>query len=177
MFTTDLLITLAATGAGGLFALLGWPQFRGWVKPNQLYGFRTNVTLRDDVAWYAANRVAGFWLIAAGIAIAGGAVATYLAGVAPLVRLFISLVTGLGGVIVMAVRADAASRKPELALSGPWQFRLLGLLMLTTLVSIGCGIARLPLPWEMKAGILWAYGICLLGISVPFWIQAKRVKP
>ncbi len=36
----------------------------GWVPPNPYYGFRTPATMATEQAWYVANRLMGFWMIA-----------------------------------------------------------------------------------------------------------------
>lgn len=35
------------------------PLARQRIKPNRFYGVRTALTLRDDTAWYRANRLFG----------------------------------------------------------------------------------------------------------------------
>lgn len=82
---------------------LGIPLGMGRVRPNPLYGFRTEATLRDPAVWYAVNQVAGFWLAATGVAVAIVATCTFLSRLglpaAPLVNL-VPLAVGIGGMIV-----------------------------------------------------------------------------
>ncbi|MBC7805608.1 MAG: SdpI family protein [Akkermansiaceae bacterium] len=39
----------------------------GYIKPNNLVGFRTEKTLSSDAVWYPANEYAGKWLFGLGI--------------------------------------------------------------------------------------------------------------
>ena len=41
------------------------PMALGMVPPNRIYGFRTSETLSSPEVWYAANRAAGWFMIAA----------------------------------------------------------------------------------------------------------------
>jgi uncharacterized membrane protein len=41
------------------------PMVIGVVPPNRLYGFRTRKTLSSPEIWYRANRVSGWFMIAA----------------------------------------------------------------------------------------------------------------
>tara|TARA_R110002072_G_scaffold99008_1_gene218007 strand:+ start:143409 stop:143798 length:390 start_codon:yes stop_codon:yes gene_type:complete len=63
-----------------LLAGCGVPLFRRKVGRNNLFGFRTKLTMSDDIIWYAANQVAGRWLIITGIGTAISAIAGILAG-------------------------------------------------------------------------------------------------
>ncbi|MFT5325222.1 MAG: putative membrane protein [Planctomycetaceae bacterium] len=58
----------------------GIPLYRRKVGPNKLFGLRTKLTMSDDEIWFAANQVAGRWLIITGIGTAASAVAGMLAG-------------------------------------------------------------------------------------------------
>jgi uncharacterized membrane protein len=58
----------------------GIPLYRRKVGPNKLFGLRTKLTMSDDEIWFAANQVAGRWLIITGIGTAVSAVAGVLAG-------------------------------------------------------------------------------------------------
>jgi hypothetical protein len=49
-----------------LLAIVAAPLALGKIPPNQLYGFRTPKTLSSPDIWYPANRIAGWWMIAAG---------------------------------------------------------------------------------------------------------------
>ncbi|MBY0313560.1 MAG: SdpI family protein [Phycisphaerales bacterium] len=66
--------------AAGVFVALGIPLMLGKVRPNGLYGFRTEATLKDPAVWYPVNRTGGAWFVVGGVAIAISAVATYFAG-------------------------------------------------------------------------------------------------
>jgi len=50
---------LLFTGVAGLMMALAVPLMRGHVKPNSLYGLRTERTLRDEDVWYRGNAYAG----------------------------------------------------------------------------------------------------------------------
>ena len=76
MATLLLLIFLTT---GGVFIALGLPLMRGKVKPNGLYGFRTQATLNDPNIWYPVNRAGGTAITLGGIAVALVAVATFFA--------------------------------------------------------------------------------------------------
>lgn len=41
------------------------PMLLGMVPPNRIYGFRTSTTLASPEVWYPANRVAGWFMLAA----------------------------------------------------------------------------------------------------------------
>ena len=77
---------------------------------------------------------------------------------------FPTIATLLCGLIVTAHQCDAAARRsPDDSTKLKLQFRLLQLFIDTTLVAVACAIARLPAPWVLKSGLLWAYVICVLG--------------
>lgn len=61
------------TGVGILFIVLSIPLIFGKVKPNQWYGFRFAVTLKNPRIWYPANRLGGILLLLYGLAVLGGA--------------------------------------------------------------------------------------------------------
>lgn len=44
---------------GALFVGLGWPLYKGKVKPNSLYGLRVGETMSDERVWYPANAYCG----------------------------------------------------------------------------------------------------------------------
>ena len=46
-----------------LAVLYALPLVFGWVRPNPIYGFRSPRTRADAKLWYAANRLAGKYLI------------------------------------------------------------------------------------------------------------------
>ncbi len=52
-----MLIIFLLTGA--LLVGLGWPLYRGRVKPNSLYGLRVGETIDDERVWYPANAYCG----------------------------------------------------------------------------------------------------------------------
>lgn len=64
-------------GLGLLVIGLAIPMVVGWVKPNNLYGFRTAKTLSSEAVWYPANRFAGVTLILAGLVTAAGSVVLF----------------------------------------------------------------------------------------------------
>jgi hypothetical protein len=53
-----------------LLVIAAIPMILGKVPPNRVYGFRTAKTLSSPEIWYPANRIAGWWAIAAGVAAA-----------------------------------------------------------------------------------------------------------
>ncbi|MEO0851966.1 MAG: SdpI family protein [Cyanobacteria bacterium J06648_11] len=56
------------------------PLIREAIPPNRWYGFRVAKTLSDEAIWYEANRVAGYDLLLAGIAVAIAAVVNVSSG-------------------------------------------------------------------------------------------------
>jgi len=50
-----------------LVIALAIPMALGKVPPNGLYGFKTEKTLASREVWYAANRVAGWLMVGAGL--------------------------------------------------------------------------------------------------------------
>lgn len=44
---------------GAVFVGLGWPLYKGKVKPNSFYGLRVGETMEDDRVWYPANAYCG----------------------------------------------------------------------------------------------------------------------
>lgn len=44
---------------GVLFVGLGWPLYKGKVKPNNWYGLRVGETMANEQVWYAANAYCG----------------------------------------------------------------------------------------------------------------------
>ena len=61
------------SGTGIFLAGLALPLILGRVPPNYWYGFRTSRTMNSTALWYAANRYAGWRLLAAGAAIVASA--------------------------------------------------------------------------------------------------------
>ena len=54
---------------GILYIVLGVPLALGKIPPNGGYGFRTPRTLSDPRIWYEANRISGYDIVIAGVAI------------------------------------------------------------------------------------------------------------
>lgn len=152
MFSVEvLLLVIFQLMALGLIAL-GVPLLKHRVAPNRFYGIRTAKTLADPRAWYAANRVAGFCQIVAGLATAAVSCIAFAVGAELGWQCFLTLATVLIGVIVMAVLSDQAAREPETSflIRPRIQFRLLALFTLTTVVAMGSAIARLPVPGLLR---------------------------
>ena len=165
MLGLELLFFVICLALSGVVIAMGIPLFYGWVRPNKLYGFRNEQTLRDPQAWYPANQACGYWLVVTGVVAAGVAAAMYAAGAEAPYSIFFTLVPIVIGVIVMVVQSDAASRRRAVA-KMQLQFRLMALFVITTLIAIGCAIARLPAPWAFRAGLLSAYVVCVVGLLV-----------
>jgi len=161
--TPELVFLVICLALAAVVAGTGVPLFYGWVRPNNTYGFRTPQTLKDPEAWHAANRTCGFWLIVTGVVTTGIASGLFAAGVEAPYAVFFTLVCVVSGVIVMAVQSDAAARRRAVA-KVQTQYRLLALFVVTTLVAIGCAVARLPVHWAFKTGILFAYVTCVVGL-------------
>ena len=104
---------LLFTAVGLLFIGLGVPLLRGRVRPNSWYGCRTEKTLSDDKVWYAAGRVTGRDLIAAGVAVVAVSVALLIFGRgmnpdhAVLAILFVLMLS----VVIMAVDSNGAQKR------------------------------------------------------------------
>ena len=58
----------------------GFPLYKRKVGRNNWFGLRTKLTMKDDATWFAANHVAGRWLIITGIGTALSAAAAILVG-------------------------------------------------------------------------------------------------
>jgi len=159
----ELVFFVLCVALAAIVSAIGVPLFYGWVRPNHIYGFRTPQTLKDPQAWYAANRTCGFWLIVTGVVTTGVAAGLFAARVEAPYALFFTLVFLAIGVIVMALQSDAASRRRAVAKIES-QYRLLALFVVTTLVAIGCAVARLPVHWAFKTGILFAYVTCVVAL-------------
>ena len=52
---------------GALFMGLGWPLWRGRIKPNSWYGLRVGETLNDERVWYPANSYSGRDMVVLGV--------------------------------------------------------------------------------------------------------------
>jgi hypothetical protein len=59
---------LLFASVSSLMMALALPLMRGRVKPNSLYGLRTERTLRDEDAWYRGNAYSGRLLFRTGLA-------------------------------------------------------------------------------------------------------------
>ena len=117
MYTGEVVILVVFLVNSCVLVGLGVPLALGRVGPNPLYGFRTPATLRDPAVWYPVNRVAGWWLIATGAAVAVVAPCTFFGGLglpaAPLVNL-VPLSVGIPAMIIhgTAVSRRVAARQP-----------------------------------------------------------------
>jgi uncharacterized membrane protein len=65
---TSVTFLIRAYGVPILIIALAVPLVLGTIPPNGLYGFRTPKTMSSPDIWYPANRVAGWLLVAAGVA-------------------------------------------------------------------------------------------------------------
>jgi hypothetical protein len=54
---------------GGVLCLISLPLILGMVGPNPFYGLRVKRTLDDPDVWYPANRMAAWWMLAAGVVV------------------------------------------------------------------------------------------------------------
>ena len=68
---------LLFTGVALLIMALAVPLMYGRVKPNSLYGLRTERTLRDEDAWYRGNAYGGRLLVRTGLAVLVAVVGLY----------------------------------------------------------------------------------------------------
>lgn len=75
---TVLLATYLLTSA--VLIRSGFPLYKRKVGRNNWFGLRTKLTMKDDATWFAANHVAGRWLIITGIGTALSAAAAILVG-------------------------------------------------------------------------------------------------
>ena len=89
----------------------GIPLYCRKVGPNKLFGFRTKLTMSDDEIWFAANQVAGQWLIITGIGTAISAIAAILVGMNEVETA--TLVTGgmLTGISLCVIASFAEQRR------------------------------------------------------------------
>ena len=94
-----------------VFIVLGIPLAAGKVGPNSLYGFRTRLTLSDPGAWYAANRVCGWWCIATGFATLLMTATAAFTGTKPPASVYLTIATLLAGVVGMVVHGQTAARR------------------------------------------------------------------
>jgi len=97
-----------------VFVGLGIPLAAGRVKPNSLYGFRTRRTLNDAAAWYAANRVCGWWCISTGLATLLVTALAAILGIKPPASVYLTIATLQAGVAGMVVHGLLASRRPAI---------------------------------------------------------------
>ena len=68
---------LLFTGVASLMMALAVPLMYGRVKPNVLYGLRTERTLRDEDAWYRGNAYAGRLFFRTGLVTLAAVVGLY----------------------------------------------------------------------------------------------------
>ena len=91
-------------GSGLLFALLGFPLYRRWVRPNSFYGFRTKKTLRDRETWYEVNRTGGLWFALTGVATAAAASLNSLLGTETVTAAWINIGVCVAGLLVTMIQ-------------------------------------------------------------------------
>lgn len=84
--------------SGILLAVLSVPLILARIAPNPWYGFRVRRTLADPSVWYAANRYAGWWMLATGVVWAIVAAAAYFAPIG-----FVPYALTCAGVAVAAI--------------------------------------------------------------------------
>jgi uncharacterized membrane protein len=63
---------------GGVLCLISAPLILGMIGPNPFYGLRVKRTLDDPAVWYPANRIAAWWMLAAGVLVMLVAALAYL---------------------------------------------------------------------------------------------------
>lgn len=95
----------------GVFVALGLPLMMNEVRPNGLYGFRTEATLKDPGVWYHVNHVSGAWLVGGGAAIAISAVVTYFAGLTVAMMAMVNLGAVFASVGCAAVAGCVVQRR------------------------------------------------------------------
>lgn len=89
----------------------GIPLFRRRVRPNKLFGLRTKLTMSDDEIWFAANQVAGRWLIITGIGTAASAAAGILAGMNETESAMLATGAMLTGISLCVIASLAEQRR------------------------------------------------------------------
>lgn len=106
-------LPLVFVGVGIIFAAVGFPLWRGRVRPNFWYGCRTHKTLSDERVWYAVNRVAGRDMIIGGAITFVAALAALVAGrdMNPPARAITLLGVTLLSVVAMALNSRKVSRR------------------------------------------------------------------
>lgn len=78
---SDMLRIIILFGTFGvLFVGLGVPLILKRVPPNPWYEFRTEKTFSNQNIWYAANRVAGYDLVAVGLVMLATTLIVFLSG-------------------------------------------------------------------------------------------------
>jgi hypothetical protein len=98
-------------GTAGVFITLGVPLMLGRVRPNALYGFRTEATLRDANVWYPVNRAGGTAIIIGAVAVATAAVVTYVSRVSIESAAAMNLGVTLASVLAAAVHGWRVQRR------------------------------------------------------------------
>lgn len=98
---------LIFAGCALLIAALSIPLILGRIPPNELYGFRTERTVRDPAVWYPANRHSGWQLLYAAMAQLVVLVVVWLMAdrIAQETAAIVLVSTLLGTVVVAAVRS------------------------------------------------------------------------
>ena len=67
LHTMTILFTLTTVLIAVITIALAIPMIKGKIKPNRIYGFKTNKTLSDATIWYKANTYAGKVMVFTGI--------------------------------------------------------------------------------------------------------------
>jgi uncharacterized membrane protein len=83
---------------GGVLCMISLPLILGRIGPNPFYGLRVKRTLDDPAVWYPANRVAAWWMLAAGALLMLVAAGVYL--LLPRVGFVTYALTCLGTLVV-----------------------------------------------------------------------------
>lgn len=104
MVFAGLVIALAGLAIAAI-GLLGWV---GRLSRNRWNGIRTRATMASDVAWDAAHRIGGPFLIAGGVAWLGAGAALVL-GAQPVAWLVFAL--GFALVVLGGVRGNGVARE------------------------------------------------------------------
>lgn len=105
----DAILLLVNVATGVVLLIGGFPMWRGWIKPNHWWGFRTPRTLSDERVWYEANRFTGLGLTVAAVLIGAVSAASYLQPetVTPVTSLILSCVFVTVGLLWSFVKASA----------------------------------------------------------------------
>jgi len=98
-----LLLSLAYTATGAMFAAISVPLLQRRIKPNPWYGFRVPRTLNNADRWYAVNAYAARYLLWGGVATAVAAPVLALLGLGVDAYLVVMTVVLLAGPLVSLV--------------------------------------------------------------------------